>query len=241
MGREGRKSKRKIINKLVEYFLIPSATTRTFDGLITDVSDCGLCLVTNSQLKYGQRIIIQDEPYLSEKVAIVRWTQKFDDIFYKIGLEFLEDQAFIQTKDKRLCRRLNTKHLHVYSKAAFTNYIRIINMSLDGLSIETDRKLNIGKEYILRFEHEGKIWPIKGYVAWSILKDCKSNEKGDVVPIYAAGMKLTIAAHEMQEMIKFTGMKPREGKGECFSFRLDEFNIRGKGRKNLQSLQSVSR
>jgi len=242
MGREGRKSKRKIVNKLVEYFLIPSVTTKTFDGLITDISDSGLCLVTNSQLKYGQRIIIQDEPYLSEKIAIVRWTEKFDDIFYKIGLEFIEDQAFMQMNDKRLYRRLNTKYLHVHGKTAVANYIKIIDMSLDGLSIETDRKLNVGKEYILRVEYEGKIWPIKGYVAWSILKDSRSDEKANTVPVYAAGMKLTIAAHEMQQMIKFKGLKQkRDEKRECFPLRLDELNIRRKSRKNLESMHSASK
>jgi hypothetical protein len=145
MEREGRRSKRKLINKLVEYSLLPSVTTRTFDGLITDISDAGLCLLTNSQLKYGQRIIIQHERYLSEKVAIVRWIQKFDDIFYKIGLEFSEDQAPMQIEDKRIYRRLNAKYLNAHGKTALANHIRIIDMSLDGLSIETHRKLNVGK------------------------------------------------------------------------------------------------
>lgn len=242
MAREDRRSKRKLVNKLIEYFLIPKVTTRTFDGLITDMSDSGLCLVTNSHLKHGQRIVIQDGSYLSEKVAIVRWTQKFDDIFYKIGLEFTEDQAVTHMKDKRLYTRLNTKNLNVHGKMALANYIKIIDVSLDGLSIETDKRPNVGKEYILRVEYQGKIWPIKGYVVWSILKECKSNDKGKTIPIYVAGMQLTTTGNEMRGMIKSIELKQkRSEERERFSLSLDEFNIRGKNRKTLENLHSVSK
>jgi len=125
MEREDRRSKRKLVNKLVEFLLIPSVAKRTLDGLITDISDSGLCLLTNSQLKHGQRLVIQGESYLSDKIASVRWTQKFDDIFYKIGLEFTEDQAFLNMKDKRLYKSLTAKNLNAHGKMALANYAKV--------------------------------------------------------------------------------------------------------------------
>jgi hypothetical protein len=212
MGREARSSKRKLVIRPVEYFLIPSIMTITCDGLITDISDSGLCLLTTSQLKDRQRIVIQDKSCSSEKVAVVRWSQKFDDTFYQIGLEFTEDQTFMNIRNKRQYRRLDIKNLNMRGRMALANYLKIIDMSLNGLSIETDKKLNVGKEYILHAEYQGKIWSIKGYIVWSRLKECRSKDNGNMVPIYLAGMKLTTASSEMREIIKFIESRQRRKK-----------------------------
>jgi len=189
--------------KPVEYFLVPSIIGKTFDGLITDISDSGACLLTTSQLKDRQRIIIEDKSCSSERVAIVRWSEKYNDMFYKTGLEFTEDRSFTNITCKRRYKRLNIKNINIRGKMAFANYIKIIDVSLEGLSIETDKTLDIGKEYILHVEYEGKTWPLKGSIAWSKLKQNERNNKGDTVPIYRAGMKLTVSANEMGEFIKF--------------------------------------
>ena len=236
MNREKRRSNRKLVMKTIEYFLIPSIISKTFNGLITDISDSGVCLLTTSQLKDRQRIIIEDKSCSSEKVAIVRWSEKYDDMFYKIGLEFTEDQSFLNIKGKRRYKRLNIKNLNIHGKMALANYIKIIDMSLDGLSIETDKTLNVGKEYILHLEYEGKTWSIKGSIAWSTLKQNERNNKGNTVPIYRAGMKLTISLNEMREFIKFIELREKRGeKQEYFSLSLDELNILGKGNKYLGS------
>jgi Tfp pilus assembly protein PilZ len=234
MERKERRSNRKLVMEPIEYFLVPSIIGKTFDGLITDISDSGICLLTTSQLKDRQRIIIEDKSCSSEKVAIVRWSEKYDDMFYKIGLEFTEDQSFLNIKDKRRYKRLNIKNLNIRGKMALANYIKIIDMSLDGLSIETDKTLNIGKEYTLHLEYEGKTWSIKGSIAWSTLKQSDRNNKEDTIPIYRAGMKLTVSSNEMREFIKFIELRQKRGeKQEYFSLSLDELNIHGKDRKYL--------
>jgi hypothetical protein len=236
MPNEERKSKRKLVINPIEYFLVPSIIMKTFDGVITDISDSGLCLLTTSHLKDRQRIIIQDKSSSSEKVAIVRWSQKYDDMLYKIGLEFSEDQTFMNIKDKRRYKRLTIKNPNIHGKMALAHYIRIIDISLGGLSIETDKELNIGGEYTLHLEHEGKIWPIKGYIVWSILHECGSNNHGRTVPIYRAGIKLTSASNEMREVIEFIDLRQKGGKHKYFSLRLDELDNRRKDREHLKSL-----
>lgn len=236
MDREKRRSNRKLVMKPIEYFLIPSIITKTFDGVIMDISDSGLCLLTTSQLKDRQIIIIEDKSYSSEKVAIVRWSEKYDDMFYKIGLEFTKDQSFLNIKGKRRYKRLNIKNINIRGNMAGVNYIKIIDISLEGLSIETDKTLHIGKEYVLHLEYEGKTWSLKGSIAWSTLKQNERNNKGDTVPIYRAGMKLTISSNEMREFIKFIELRQKRGeKRKYFSLRLDELNIRGKDKKYLES------
>jgi len=77
-------------------------------------------------------------------------------MFYKIGLEFTEDQSFLNIKGKRRYKRLNIKNINIRGNMAGVNYIKIIDISLEGLSIETDKTLHIGKEYVLHLEYEGK-------------------------------------------------------------------------------------
>jgi hypothetical protein len=157
-------------------------------------------------------------------------------MFYKIGLEFTEDQYFLNIKGKRRYKRLNINNLNIHGKMALANYIKIIDISLDGLSIETDKTLHIGKEYILQLEYEGKTWSIKGSIAWSTMKQNENDNKGDSVPIYRAGMQLTISLNEMRELIKFIELRQKRGeKREYFSLSLDELNILGKDHKYLGS------
>jgi hypothetical protein len=221
MEREERRSKRTLVLQPIEYFLAPSIIEKTYDGFVTDISDSGICLLTTSHLKDHQRIIIQVKSCSFEKAAIVRWSQKYDDMFYKIGLEFIEDQTFMNIKDKRRYKRLNIKNLKIHAKMAFANHIKIIDISFGGLLIETDNKLNTGEEYTFLLKYEGKIWPIKGYIVWSILKECKNDNQDNTVPIYRAGMKFTSAFNEIKELIKFMGLRQQRGdKNEYyFSFR----------------------
>jgi len=207
MAKEERQSKRDPVFQAVQYFLVPSIIEKTYDGVITDISDSGICLLTTSPLKDRQRIIILDKSHLSERAAIARWSQKYDDMFYKIGLEFIEDQTFMNIKDKRRYRRLRIKDLNINGKTASAHYTRIVDISLGGLLIETDTKWNIGEEYSLHVEYAGKLSTVKGYVVWSILRELRRDDQGNTFPIYHAGMKLTSALNEIKQLLNL--IEPR--------------------------------
>ena len=234
MGREHRDSRRSPVLQPIEYFLAPSIIEKTYDGVITDISESGACLLTTSPLKNRQRIIILDTSCPFEKTAIVRWSEKYDDMFYKIGLEFIEDETFMHIKDKRRYKRLNIKHLNMRGRMAFDNYIKILDMSFGGLLIETDKNWNIGEEYILHVEYDGKQWPIRGYFVWSVLQERKDNEHS--VTMYRAGMKLTSPLHEIHELLKFIRLRLKRGeKNEYFSLSLDKKPIQEYDTKYLKS------
>ena len=230
MAKEERSSKRSLVLKPIKFSLAPSIIGNKYDGVVTDISDSGACLLTTSHLKDRQRIILLDKSCSFEKTAIVRWSQEYNDIFYKIGLEFIEDQAFMNIKDKRRYRRLNINNLKIRSKMGFAHYIKIVDVSLGGLLMETDQKWNIGEEYTLHVESEGKRWAIKGYIVRSKLKKRTNDDQGNIMPIYRAGMKFTSALSEIQGLIKFVELRiKRDGKNEYYSFILDEANIQGQG------------
>ena len=236
MAKEERSSKRTLVLKPIEFSLAPSIIGKTYDGVVTDISDSGACLLTTSHLKDRQRIILLDKSCSFEKTAIVRWSQEYNDIFYKIGLEFIEDQAFMNIKDKRRYRRLNINNLKMRSRMGFAHYIKIVDISLGGLLMETDQKWNIGEEYTMHVESEGKRWAIKGYIVRSKLKKRANDDQGNVMPVYSAGMKFTSALNEIKELLKFAELRTkRGGNNEYYSFILDEANIQGQEAKYLKS------
>jgi len=236
MTKEERHSKRTPVLQPIKYLLAPSIIEISYDGVVTDISDSGLCLLTTFPLKDRQRIIMLDESASFEKAAMVRWSQKYDDMFYKIGVEFIEDQAFMNIKDKRRFKRLNIKNLNIKGEMANAHYIKILDISLGGLLIETDKKLNIGEEYILQMEYEAKQWLIRGYIVRSTLKKWKQDDQGNTIPIYSIGMKLTSAVNEIQELLNFIRLKLKQKDiNEYFSLSLDETDIQGKDIKYLES------
>lgn len=66
---------------------------------------------------------------------------------------------------------------------------RITNISVDGVAIETTKKLEINKEYDLKINHGGNALRLKGLVIWAILTRIEKKESGDIIPVYKAGMK----------------------------------------------------
>jgi Tfp pilus assembly protein PilZ len=218
MTKEERRSKRNPVLQPIKYLLAPSIIEKSYDGVVTDISETGACLLTIAPLKDRQRIIMLDESASSEKAAIVRWSQKYDDMFYKIGVEFIEDQAFMNIKDKRRFKRLNIKNLNIKGEMANAHYIKILDISLGGLLIETDKKLNIGEEYILHMEYEGQQWPVRGYIVRSTLKEWKQDDQGNTIPIYSIGMKLTSAVNEIQDLLTCIRLRLKRGDKNKYLF-----------------------
>ena len=62
--------------------------TETFEGLVINTSDTGLCLLISNPLNIGQEILVEDEIYGSYKTATVKWIEKVDEKQYKVGLIF---------------------------------------------------------------------------------------------------------------------------------------------------------
>ncbi len=74
---------------VVEFVLDANTTHETFIGFTLNVSVSGLCLYTPKFLPEGQKIIIKSAIPATSKTAMVRWIEKYDDVFYKVGLVFL--------------------------------------------------------------------------------------------------------------------------------------------------------
>jgi c-di-GMP-binding flagellar brake protein YcgR len=61
----------------------------TFEGLVLNISDTGVCFLTSIHLSIGQEITLKDfDIYGSSKTATVQWIEKADKRHYKVGLIF---------------------------------------------------------------------------------------------------------------------------------------------------------
>jgi hypothetical protein len=88
MTSDKRKHNRREIMSTIEYFDEPFTTHETFDGVIVNVSESGLCILTTHLLNRGQKIEIKDNSDAGSQSAIVRWALKYNSLYYKVGLEF---------------------------------------------------------------------------------------------------------------------------------------------------------
>jgi hypothetical protein len=76
----------------------------------------------------------------------------------------------------------------VHGRMVFASQVDILNLSLGGVAIKADRRLNIGGEYTLKLELAGEAIDIKGLVVWSVMSGLRKSGK-DTVPEYSAGLR----------------------------------------------------
>jgi len=60
------------------------------------------------------------------------------------------------THDKRRHKRFRSDLMELYGKIVLAQKVEIIDISLGGVAVKTDRRLNIGREYLLKLEWKGK-------------------------------------------------------------------------------------
>lgn len=88
--KDRRRRERKAVGKAVDYVLVPSSTEEPLSGVIVDMSEDGICLFTPEKLTEGQKIMLKNGAPQSGKAAVVRWGRKYQNLYYRIGLEFEE-------------------------------------------------------------------------------------------------------------------------------------------------------
>jgi hypothetical protein len=86
---EKRKYGRRYIVATLEYVLDPLIADEIYDGVIADISDSGLCILTTDRLMEGQAIKLKNALPLSSQSATVRWSERYNNLYYRAGLELV--------------------------------------------------------------------------------------------------------------------------------------------------------
>jgi hypothetical protein len=113
--------------------------------------------------------------------------------------------------ERRRFRRFSVDIMDMNGRMVLATYVKILDISLGGVSFKADRRLNIGGEYSLKIEGKGMELTVKGIVVRSSLSESTKDSRGNVVPIYMAGMQFTdVAVEKLKEVAEFIKSNLRE-------------------------------
>ena len=107
-------------------------------------------------------------------------------------------------QNRRQHKRYQVDVIEINGKIVLAKYVKILDISVSGVCLKTEKRLNIGSEYTLKMEGRGKVITVRGTVAWVLLRESTVDSHGDVIPVYEAGMKFVDVSNEkMNEIVNF--------------------------------------
>lgn len=95
-------------------------------------------------------------------------------------------------------RRSQTRHAVSNASGWFRlgAAFELVDVSLDGIGVQSTVPLQIGRLYTGMIEWEGERLPVAGRVAWSVLARTTKSPNGDVLPVYHSGIQFAEHADE---------------------------------------------
>jgi len=126
--------------------------------------------------------------------------------------------------NNRKHERLSSKGLNIHCTVQIATDIDLLNISNSGALVSLVKPLHIGQRYTLHIRHEEKDISLTGVVVWEKLVCCKTNEEGEIVPLYKAGIKFdSILTKKGTELISFmeTSFLPKELSARLSGIRVE--------------------
>jgi Tfp pilus assembly protein PilZ len=91
-------------------------------------------------------------------------------------------------QEKRRHKRFQLDVMEISGRMILAEKVEIVDISLGGIALKTDRRLNVGKEYLIKLRDKGKRIDVKGVIVRCELSKIEERCNGERVPIYTAGM-----------------------------------------------------
>ena len=104
--------------------------------------------------------------------------------------------------DKRRYKRFKLNDLELNGKMALPTEVKVIDISISGISVKASRRLNIGSDYTLKLEGSMTI-SLRGTVVWCSLIDSKKQPKGDMTSMYSVGMQFKDMSRERTTELQY--------------------------------------
>jgi len=93
-------------------------------------------------------------------------------------------------------KRYRLDVVEINGRMSLADKVEIIDVSIGGVAFKTDRKLDPGREYMLRLGEKGKCIDVTGMIVRSSLSGIEERANHDTVTIYTVGMKFKEGATE---------------------------------------------
>jgi Tfp pilus assembly protein PilZ len=105
---------------------------------------------------------------------------------------------------ERKNKRYKIDSVEIKSKMVLAKYVKILNISIGGVALQTDKRMTVGSQYTLKIESKGKTLNVRGTVVWSVLSESIRDAGGNIIPIYTAGLKFADTSPEKTgEIVNF--------------------------------------
>jgi hypothetical protein len=139
-------------------------------------------------------------------------------------------------QEQRRHKRYSVDISTVSGRLMFASDVKILDISIGGISLKADKRLNMGSEYLLKLEGKGKLLRVKGLVVWSSLSGSREIPGGEAVPIYTAGMRFSkISTEKIAEILDFVEYHKKEEAHQVSGLRTNvRFHISGPEKAVLQ-------
>jgi hypothetical protein len=123
----------------------------------------------------------------------------------------------------------------VRGELVLTSSVEVLNLSLGGVAIRAERRLNIGAEYTLKLEMGDRTIAMQGVVVWSVLSGMRK-VGGEDVPWYSAGLKFAgVLTDKLQGLIEFIDENKLVEEHRLAGLR---FQVEAPGKALLDTLES---
>jgi len=107
-------------------------------------------------------------------------------------------------QNRRRYKRYKVDVMEMNGKVVLAKSLKILDISIDGICLKTEKRLDVGGEYTLKMEGKGKVLTVKGTVAWALLSGNSVDSYGNIIPVYKAGMKFVdVSKEKMNEIVNF--------------------------------------
>ena len=107
-------------------------------------------------------------------------------------------------QNRRQHERYKIEVIEIDGKMVLAKYVKILDISIGGVCLKTEKSLTVGGEYTLKIEGKGRVLNVRGVVAWASLSDSSVDSIGDIIPIYRAGMKfIDVSNEKTNEIVNF--------------------------------------
>ena len=143
--------------------------------------------------------------------------------------------------ERRKFRRYIADNSDIGITMALAKYVEVLNISIGGISLKADRRLNVGRAYSFKITTHGKVSTLKGIIAWSSLSESREDTKGNFVPIYKAGLQFTdVSQNAVNEIVEFLELKGQDANlpnnSKYINFGLEDLDIQAKEQEKLETV-----
>ena len=107
-------------------------------------------------------------------------------------------------ENTRRFKRFRLDYLEVNGQLTFASEVTLLDISMGGISLKADRRLNIGGKYVIKLADKEKLIALRGEVAWSALSGNRVTPDGDIIPLYTAGLRfIDLSKEKADELMDF--------------------------------------